>query len=359
LNACVTIRSLDRIDRRVRVVRSDDGMAKAEGNGARGVRTGAGAVARSLTTVDAFFESPLHERDVVNGIISGTLPLKYAYTGSAARTHDLLARSDGYLNVIGSAVTEADTVAGLAPHERFQSALVEIGPGNGAHTTALLTRLRARGTPIRRYLGLDFSSTLLAICQGRLLKTFVSELSVDTGVWDIETAPSPLLGEWRESPDPIIVALFGQTLGNVESVVDTLSNIHESMVAGDVLIVTITLLRDGEPEDEILAPYRTSVFLEAVLEPMRAAGVAADQVDLRVTLADSTVIGEAVLRAPVELAGCQLGAGHTVRCFLSRRFDATQVPNLFDRTHWSCRPVVIDDDGRHAVVVGMRLSGVG
>jgi hypothetical protein len=34
----------------------------------------------------AFFESGSHRRDVVNGVTSGSLPLRYAYAGSAAPT---------------------------------------------------------------------------------------------------------------------------------------------------------------------------------------------------------------------------------------------------------------------------------
>jgi len=308
--------------------------------------------------MDAFFESASHERDVINGIISGVLPLKYAYAGSAARTHDRLARSDGYLSVIGSAVAEADALMRLAPAVRLLSALVEIGPGNGEHTTALLTHLRTRGAPIRRYLGLDFSATLLAVCRDRLATTPGPDVRVSTGIWDIEAGPSPLIHRWREASDPIVVGLFGQTLGNVESASDTLANIHGSMMTGDVLVVTLALWQEGQAEEDILAPYRTTVFRHAVLEPLRAAGVAAEQVDLRIAVSDMTVIGEAVFRSPVTVGGCVLGAGHTVRCFRSRRFEAVGVPTLLDRTHWSGPLVAFDDEGRHAVVVGTKRSGV-
>jgi len=302
-----------------------------------------------------FFENPDHLAAVRYGISIGQLPLKFAYAGSAAFTHNALARSSGYLGVIGSSTFEVDALGAVAPYAGLPSAMVEIGPGNGVHTAASLSLLFDRGAEIVQYLGLDFSQTLLAICRRRLVEVFGSRLAVDIGVWDVERAPSRLIDEWR-GPEPVVVGLFGQTLGNVEDIPRTLTNIYDSIRADDVLVVSVTLWGDHMSTDDLLAPYRAPAFRLAVLEPIRAAGVPLDDVELRVRVADATVLGEAVFGAPVDVDGLNLPAGHLVRCFRSYRFSPTQVPALFDRSLWSLNRVMVDREGAHAVAICTRKA---
>jgi L-histidine N-alpha-methyltransferase len=304
----------------------------------------------------AYFESPAHRIDVLGGIVSGTLPLKYAYAGSAAHTHSMLARSGGYLSVIGPTSLEAQAWGCLPPGSR-PSALAEIGPGNGVHTNALLGDLQARGAPVRRYLGLDFSETLLSLCSKRLAAAGSPNPIVHTGVWDVESGPTSLIHEWRRGGEPIVVGLFGQTIGNVEDASTTLANVHDSLEPGDTLVLTLALRRHDEPSARALAPYRSGLFHDAVLEPMRAAGIAAGDMDLRMSFLDDTVVGEVELRREVTIDGHRLAAGHRVRCFRSRRFVPDQVPQLLDRAYWSTRAVVFDDEMEHAVVIGARKAG--
>lgn len=303
-----------------------------------------------------YFENAEHRADVVAGIVAGIVPLKYAYAGSAARSHDQLARSHGYLDVVGSAALEADALGCLMPYAELPPGLVEIGPGNGMRTVGLLSHLWDRGAPVRRYLALDFSRTLLAICRHELASAVAGRLTVQTGVWDMESGPSPLIDEWRVDGNPIVVGLLGQTLGNVESTVETLAYIYASMTPGDVLVVTLALVGE-QPVENILAPYRTPMFRDAVLEPLLATGIAPDDIELQLSVTDATVIGEVVFRSATTVGPHAIEAGHKVRCFRSQRFDAGQLPALFDQKRWSLRRIVFDDENAHAVVICARKSG--
>ena len=310
----------------------------------------------SLPPSLASFENPAHRVDVVAGIAAGVVPLKYAYAGSAAHTHDRLARSPGYLDVVGPAALEADALGSLMPYAELPSSLVEIGPGNGVRTAALLLNLCTRGAMVRRYLALDFSGTLLTLCKSQLIEAFGQRLTVHTGVWDMESGPSRLIDEWRAGNGPLVVGLLGQTLGNVENATETLRNIHASTSAGDVLVVTVALLGE-QPVDDVLAPYQTMVFRAAVLEPLLAAGVAAEDIELHVRLIDATVVAEVAFRSPATVGGHVIAAGHTVRCFRSQRFEARHVPALFDQAQWRLRRVLVDDENGHAVVICARKAG--
>jgi L-histidine N-alpha-methyltransferase len=303
-----------------------------------------------------FFESEAHRAEVIAGIAAGIVPLKYAYAGSAAMTHDQLARTDGYRGVVGSAALEADALGCLMPYPALPRELVEIGPGNGQRTVALLSHLRDRGAVLDRYLALDFSGTLLDMCRHQLATAMDRQFAVHTGVWDVESGPSTLIDDWRADGRPVVVGLLGQTLGNVESAIDTLVHLYSSMAPGDVLIVTLALVGE-QPAEEILAPYRTTLFRDAVLEPLLATGIAPQDVEFQVSLSDATVIGEVVFRAHTTIGPHVIAAGHKVRCFRSQRFEAAHLPAMFDQKRWSLRRIVFDDENVHAVVICARKSG--
>jgi L-histidine N-alpha-methyltransferase len=308
-------------------------------------------------TEPAFFEIPAHETDVINGIVTGHLPLKYAYAGSAAHTHDKLARSSGYRSVIGSHSHEMWALGRYLPYAKLPSSVVEIGPGNGAHSVALLSNLLHAGAPLRRYLGLDFSDTLVTLSRGRIANSLGDCLVVDSGRWDVEAAPSTVIDEWRTDAEAVLIGLFGQTIGNVEDPIKTFTHIYDSSSPGDVLVVTVALLGKDAGPDEVLAPYRTEVFRDAVVEPLRAARIAAEDMELRLNFVDGTVIGDVVLRSPVIVGGHPLAVGHRVRCFRSRRFTAAQVRDLFDRSNWSVEHMAINVQNDHAVIIGRHKNG--
>ena len=172
--------------------------------------------------MSSFLESDSHRAEIIGYPAKGQLPLKYAYAGSAAHTHDALARQASYASVVGAEEVRS-AAAFLSDHPAGQ--IVEIGPGNEQYSAALLTADRWRG----RYLALDFSRTLLAIAAGRLRSGLAGAATVSTAFWDVEQGPTTAIAEWRQGDAPLVVLFLGQTLGNVEDVPATLRNIRESL----------------------------------------------------------------------------------------------------------------------------------
>jgi L-histidine Nalpha-methyltransferase len=313
----------------------------------------------SLKVHGHFFENSGHGESVLRCISEGVLPLRYAYAGSAAYTHDRLAGSDDYRSVIGSVELELRAFGSDGFPSAALSRVVEIGPGNGVHTVALLRSLAARGQPTRSYLGLDFSATLLGLACERIREAFGGKVSLQSAVWDMEAGPSARIERWRVGlgrDGPVVACLLGHTLGNVDSGEQVLGNIHRSLRAGDVLAVGVTLRPHGDDHAAVLAPYQTDAFRAAAIEPLRAAGIAADDLDFGVHYADGAVIGEAVFVRKVRVGPMLVPAGHVLHCFFSRRFALSEVLTMLERTGFQLRTAVADDAREHAVVIAAHAA---
>ncbi|WP_341716686.1 L-histidine N(alpha)-methyltransferase [Micromonospora sp. FIMYZ51] len=292
---------------------------------------------------------------MLKAIRVGQVPLKFAYAGSAARTHDAYARSADYLSMLTSAQQEADALVAADVLAAGALALVEIGPGNGGRSRAFLDRLANRGRPCQRYLALDFSETLLGIACARLARFAGDRMSVDSQVWDIEHGTCRDVERWRVGPDPVVGCLLGHTLGNVERPVEVLANIYDALRTGDVLLLSVALgTADCPAPEAVLAPYRSAEFRAAALQPLLAAGVAETDLDFVLSWRDEAVVGEAVLRRPVPLDGCRLPAGHRIRCFQSRRFRPRDVIVAVGEAGWQVRDAVQPPGGTHLVVTASR-----
>jgi len=285
------------------------------------------------------------------------LPLRYSYAGSAAFTHDRLAHSDGYRSVVSSVQLEVRALDGDDLAATAFSRVVEIGPGNGVHTVALLRSLTARGMTCRSYLGLDFSATLLGLACDRIRNAFGGAVALQSAVWDMEAGRSARIERWRcglGRDSPVLVCMLGHTLGNVESAERVLGHVHESMREGDFLVTGVTLWRPDVDSSTVLAPYRTEVFRAAALEPLRAAGVAGGDVEFDVRFVDGVIVGEVVFLRRVCVGPLTVPAGYVLRCFSSRRFARNDVLALLERTGFRIRTAVIDDQREHAVVTVVR-----
>lgn len=310
-----------------------------------------------LSIYGHFFESSRHGSSVVRCIGEGVLPLRYAYAGSAAYTHDRLATADGYRSVIGSVELEVRALESDGFAAAALPRVVEIGPGNGVHTVALLRSLAARGTACRHYLGLDFSATLLGLACDRIRDAFGAAVSLQSAVWDMEAGRSARIERWRHGlgrGGPVLACMLGHTLGNVESGEQVLRHVHASLRPGDVLVAGVTLQPPEADHAAVLAPYQTDVFRAAAIEPLRAAGIAAGDLDFDVHYADGAVIGEAVFLRKVRIGPLIVPSGHVLRCFCSRRFAMNEVLSLLERAGFRVRAAIVDDQKEHAVVMAER-----
>jgi len=289
-------------------------------------------------------------------IEAGHVPLKFAYAGSAAYTHDQYANTIAYTDMMASAAEESGTLVSSGLCRSPVHSVAEVGPGNGLHSVALLRHLAALGVPVNRYLGMDFSATLLNITCTRLRQCFGTELVVDAKIWDIEDQSSMCVEHWRIGTDALLVCLLGHTLGNTEDPAQALTNLRTSLRDDDILLASVLLRRAVPPAEQDFAAYRTAEFRQAALEPLLAAGLDPRDLEFTVRYENDAFIGEALLLRDARLQHANLSSGFRVRCFLSRRFDAPSVLRMFEQTGWSVRTAALDVPSDHMTVVALRTQ---
>jgi SAM-dependent methyltransferase len=287
--------------------------------------------------VDSFFESPTQCGLAHYYLRRGVLPLKFAFVGSAAGTHDRLARSVGYQEVAWNAnrfVRAIKPFIGLAP-----LSILEIGPGNGVQSAQVLHLLR-KGHVVRRYTCIDFSSVLMRRAEGELQKTRV-HVERRYHTVDIERlalgATYPWLGRSTN-----LVLLLGNTICNLEDPGAVLRDLSLRMPRRAILLFNIGLYDTAKSDFDYIRPYRTKEFLEAVLEPLKALDVAADTGMLR--LAFDRAAQSVLVHCQSSFGGDQgvPGMPPDIRCFISRRYTRLQVERLVRCGGWHLRRITAD-----------------
>lgn len=304
------------------------------------------------------FENEEHIVEFLAALTEKSIPLKFAYTGSAAFTHDTLARQASYKEVVGSTDLEVSALCQAALPQSFPTHMCDVGPGNGLHSSLLIERLLAEGYPLKKYLALDFSSTLLGICAVEFGKRF-PELELVSATWDFETGPTSAISQWR-GITPVLVLLTGHTLGNPEDPPGVLRNISASCASGDYFLIGVALMTKGIQEEALLSTYRNEMFKAAALEPLRMAGIPVDQGEFSLHFSGelNAIVGIFTCGAPVTVehgpALVTLARGEQVRCFISRRFNDDEVKAMLGDAGWEVLSTSYDDAGAHGVYLTMK-----
>jgi len=298
-----------------------------------------------------------HRDSLLDSIAGGQVPLKFAYVGSGARAHREYAATDDYIGMWFSAQREADTLIATDLCADGLSGVVEVGPGDGTRSIALLDRLRHGGLPVVRYLGLDFSAELLRQSSRAISEHFAPGLRVHRHVWDMEDpASSTLVERWRRGDRPVLACLLGHTLGNFEDPMQAMRNLAALLRTGDVLLASV-MVRPAPTFGEIVnESYHTETFRRAALAPMIDAGISPGDMVFTVDYRDDAFIGEVTLPYGSRLGDVVLPRGHRFRCFMSRRFDVHTILRLFAETGWSVPTPIVDPGGDHMTVVASRIE---
>ncbi|AGL18797.1 L-histidine N(alpha)-methyltransferase [Actinoplanes sp. N902-109] len=304
------------------------------------------------TKETSFFERPEHHAAVCEGVAAGVLPLKFAYAGSAARTHDRLSREESYQSVTGAGALACKALLDLG--HPLPRRIAEIGPGNGRHSIAVLTQVAGSAPAGVDYLALDYSESLMSRAQ----LNFAHDLPAVNFVpkqWDVETGPTSGIRDWRGADSgPLPVLFLGNTLGNLEDPVSALEHVLRSTEPGDTLVLGVTLPDESEEATE--APYHNEVFRSAALEPLLALGLDERLLHLDVWYDAPTHCVKGVVRlgAAVLINDIEFPAGHEVRCFLSRRFSVDGVRGLLRLAGWDPVAEYADPMAGHAVLTAVR-----
>jgi len=264
------------------------------------------------------FETEEHRNEFIDHLARRILPLKFAFAGSATLTYDQFGLSSGYQQVVDATVPEVEALLSVLrknPTTRVVRQICEVGPGNGIHTRAFLRQLHRRGIDPARYLGLDFSLTLLHLAASRIPHELPLQITLKT--WDFERHPSLAISKWRKPEDPVLVLLLGHTLGNPEDPVRALRNLRQSCTTGDYLLLSVALHTNSVTVDEVLAPYQTEAFRLAAIEPLRIVGLPTRGIAVDLTFTGRTVIGRIKVPCSSAILGVHLKKNEIITVFRS------------------------------------------
>jgi SAM-dependent methyltransferase len=269
-------------------------------------------------------------------IATCALPLKFAYTGPAAQAHLRLAELDSYKEITFAAGFEAGLAKDLM--REIDLDIVDIGPGDGQHSVCFLQELQRKGQTVSKYLGLDFSNELMKIA-GQRMKTTIKNTRASFRYWDVEVGMTEAIHTWRgDASTPLLVTLFGQTLGNFDNSLQVLQNIRRSVKLGDQLMLSVALQIPGNSTADYLRPYQNSIFMEAIAEPLRMCGLSLARGRLFLAYEDDAIIGKFVLRYDQTVEHQQimviLPKDTVIRCFRSRRFLYEDIEPMLHKAGW-------------------------
>jgi len=275
-----------------------------------------------------------------------TLPLKFAYTGSAARTHLKLAALDSYKEVTFAAAFEAAIASRLLADTEI--VIADIGPGDGQHSLCFLQELEKRKTTILNYVGLDFSDELMEVARHRI-ETSLKNIRASFRHWDVETQALQIFHS--DTNTPRLVTFLGQTLGNLESPLQALQNIRNSVRTGDSFLLSVALQTEGAAAADYLRPYQNPTFMDAIAEPLRMCGLNPTQGRLYLDYENSAVVGKFMLG---ESQTVQHSSGPIVipkdaiiSCFKSRRFSYNDIEPMLAKAGWKL--IMGDTNGTHTI----------
>ena len=296
------------------------------------------------------FESESHKAQFARCLWAGVVPPKFSYSGSAAYSHAALAATDGYRTLTEAVEIEVGMVLS---HLKLagECQIAEIGPGTGGHTVDLIGGISSASDDLRvRYLGLDFSATLLTIARPVLKSVAASGL--ETAIWDIDEGPTDAIRLWR-SDGIVLTLMVGNTLANLDDPVTALRNIRASLAVDDALLLSVNLVGDQIDPEEMTSPYRTSEFRATVLEPFRAAGIDIDTCKFDFLYEDHEVMAFVTLGTDYLHDRGILPAGRRIRCFRSRRFSLDTFRSYLTESGFPSSGIYLHRSGDLAVVLAM------
>jgi L-histidine N-alpha-methyltransferase len=235
----------------------------------------------------------------------------------------------------------------------YPEQLCDIGVSNGAHTAQFLRLCAELGRAPRSYLGIDVSEILL--CGGRDRISTLLPARNDFACCDIEDGPVHAIARWRgASENPVLLCLFGGTLGNLEDEQTVLTNLKMSCRPGDILSVGVHVRQNGR-KDQLIAAYSSPITCDVVREPFRAAGLADDDFEIVTEYINHAVVQSVLLKKHFAAGGRRLARGEYIRCFVSRRYDATSLRALMLSAGWRPLDHCLNAEG-YLVVVAERLG---
>lgn len=303
------------------------------------------------------FEKQEQIEEYLAAIKQRKFPLKYAYTGRAAYTHDKLVRSQEY----GLAYTEAALI-----QNRFASSIlpkltgiglnvIDVGSGNGIKALVVLKLLHQKFSNLR-YVGLDYSKELLNIA--------VTNISKKNPMLDIFTYQIDFeINHFREIIKKVqketgysnLFLFLGHTLGNVNPI-RTLLNIRNSMGIRDTLLAGVELYQPDKV-DYTIKHYRNEPFYNAVFNLLTFAGFERGDGTIDVSFnelkKDVEVYFQFTKDISVQISLCEaieFKKGERLLIFFSHRFNEMEIGEIFRLAGLNVLDIMFDNDHVYAII---------
>jgi uncharacterized SAM-dependent methyltransferase len=299
------------------------------------------------------FESGDQLKAFIKALSDAAIPGKFAYVGEAAATYNTHALTSEYSQVTRSVAEESSLLLEVWGQElNSTSTLVDVGPGNGLHTIALLQRLLSAANWLpSEYLAIDYSLHMAELAK-RNMKRLVPGIQVNSILEDIENtftrAPSRLPNVLES-----IYFLLGNTAGNVESISQAMRGISNLAGNGARLLIGCALFEERRSVESYLKPYRMDTYRDCVLRPLMMIGVPRHIIEFAVEFNSNTRTISTLARFKEDFSTAVLDdsvvvkAGSTVRCALSRRFLPGEIPNLLKQLNISVLGMAEDPPNGH------------
>jgi uncharacterized SAM-dependent methyltransferase len=280
------------------------------------------------------FESEDQLKAFIKALSDHAIPGKFAYVGEAGATYNIHALTSEYGQVTRSVADESSLLLEVWGQELNSiRTLVDVGPGNGLHSAALLQRLLSAVNWLpSEYLAVDYSLYMAELAK-RNMKRLVPGIQVNSIPSDIENAftrAPPRLPDVLES----IYFLLGNTIGNVESISRAMQGIRNLAGDGARLLIGCALFGEHRSVESYLKPYRMNTYRDCVLRPLMMIGVPRHAIEFAVEFSPDTRTISTLARFKEDFSrtvldeGVVVRAGSAVRCALSRRFLPGEIPHL-------------------------------
>lgn len=287
---------------------------------------GDGAGARSWEP----FENRRQVEELLWWLRRRRVPGKFTYVGAAADSH-LAYDSEGRNHEVTRNTDLELEVLRRAWGEQLRSVhtVLDLGPGDGDHTVSLL---RGAGTHLdwrpSSYVAVDYGERLARHAIGQI-SAALPDLRIAFVQADLERRS--LVNDLPVVGAGTLCLLLGNTIGNVESIPETLRNLRRCCAPGGKIMLTYSLWDAALSAAEHEAPYNTETYALNISHPLVMAGFPRSAIVMSNTYdaASCCVVSTATLAEDVRISllGTHLAfsAGETLCCFLSRRQTPAEV----------------------------------
>jgi hypothetical protein len=275
-----------------------------------------------------------YKRNILSGLVAGQLPTKYAYLGDGHRLHLDHSFSAQYEIAVGidDAVSELIRNTSISKIDT----VIDLGPGNCYTIIELLKYLYQAQIAYRDVILVDIDNSATCYAVDAVSKEVTVPVLGYTFDFEAE-----FLRWFTDHPASVnagnnLVTLFGSTVGNMEDDARFLCNVRQALRKQDRFVLTYSH-RGSIDGSQHLRGYDYSFFREGVSTPLRLLGIPdeAYHIDTEWSEELEAVISYAVFSESATVGSVNIDLGHSVQCFISRRYTERKIIEIVEKVGFS------------------------